>query len=85
MMAGVVLVAVLGFALALAWFGWPLALRNARQLSPSAQIPMVWPYIAVPVGGALMALYAAWLLVVAGAGRLDEFTPPVDDEMEHGR
>ncbi len=83
-MAAVVLVAILGFAVALAWFGWPLALRNAQQLSPSAQIPMVWPYVAVPVGGALMALYAAWLLVLSAAGRLDEFSLPVDDETEHG-
>ncbi len=83
-MAAVVLIAILGFAIALAWFGWPLALRNARQLSPSAEIPMVWPYVAVPVGGALMALYAAWLLAVAAAGRLDEFTLPTDDETEHG-
>jgi len=83
-MAMVVLTAILGFAVALTWFGWPLALRNARQLSPSAEIPMVWPYVAVPVGGALMALYAAWLLVVAGAGRLDELALPEDDETEHG-
>lgn len=83
-MAAVVLVAILGFAVALAWFGWPLAIRNARQLSPSAQIPMVWPYVAVPVGGALMALYAAWLLVLAAAGRLDAYALPVDDEPEHG-
>jgi len=83
-MAMVVLTAILGFAVALTWFGWPLALRNARQLSPSAEIPMVWPYVAVPVGGALMALYAAWLLIVAGAGRLDELALPEDDETEHG-
>lgn len=83
-MAMIVLLAILGFAAALAWFGWPLAMRNARQLSPSAQIPMVWPYVAVPVGGALMALYAAWLLAVAGAGRLDEFALPRDDDAEHG-
>lgn len=83
-MAMVVLAAIFGFAVALTWFGWPLALRNVRQLSPSAEIPMVWPYVAVPVGGALMALYAAWLLIVAGAGRLDELALPEDDETEHG-
>ena len=82
-MAMVVLVAILGFAVALFWFGWPLALRNASQLSPSAQIPMIWPYIAVPVGGALMALYAAWLLVLSAAGRVDTMAMPVEDETEH--
>ena len=80
-MGMVVLAAILGFALALTWFGWPLALRNAQQLSPSAQIPMVWPYVAVPVGGALMALYAAWLLVLSAAGRIDSMAGPSDDEI----
>jgi len=79
--AVVVLAAILAFAVALFWFGWPLAIRNARQLSPSAQIPMIWPYIAVPVGGALMALYAAWLLVMAAAGREPKLEA---DEAEHG-
>lgn len=79
-MAMVVLLAILGFAVALAWFGWPLALRNARQLSPSWQVPMIWPYIAVPIGGALMALYASWLLIVSATGRMDEMALPVDDE-----
>jgi len=79
-MAMVVLLAILGFAIALAWFGWPLALRNARQLSPSWQLPMVWPYVAVPVGGALMALYASWLLIVSAAGRMDALALPAEDE-----
>lgn len=79
--AMLVLAAILAFAVVLAWFGWPLALRNARQLSPSAQIPMVWPYVAVPVGGGLMALYVAWLLVLSAAGRT---LPVTEDEHEHG-
>lgn len=83
LMGMVVLLAILGFSVALTWFGWPLALRNARQLSPSAQIPMIWPYIAVPVGGALMALYAAWLLALSVAGRIDAMALPIDDETEH--
>jgi C4-dicarboxylate transporter DctQ subunit len=58
-----VLVAILGFAVALIVYGWPLALRNARQLSPSAQLPLVYAYAAVPVGGVLMALYALGLLI----------------------
>lgn len=83
-MGMVVLLAILVFAVALAWFGWPLALRNASQLSPSAQIPMIWPYVAVPVGGALMALYAAWLLTLSATGRIDAMALPIEDEAEHG-
>jgi len=78
----VVLMSILGFSVALAWFGWPLALRNASQLSPSAQVPMIWPYIAVPMGGGLMALYAAWLLVLSAAGRIDAMAPPFAEEDE---
>lgn len=40
--------------------GWDLALRNSGQLSPALEISMFYPYLAVPVGGALM-----WLVVFA--------------------
>ncbi len=69
-----VLIMVIAFAYLLMRYGWPLAMRNAKQFSPSAQIPLVYAYIAVPVGGALMALYAAWLLIVPGSA------PPVEHE-----
>jgi C4-dicarboxylate transporter DctQ subunit len=71
-----VLLMILGFAVALITYGWPLALRNAKQLSPSAQIPLVWAYIAVPVGGVLMALYALWLLVAPASA------PVADGDVE---
>ena len=54
-------------------------MRNARQLSPSAQIPLVYAYVAVPVGGVLMALYAAWLLI------FPKRAPMVQDELEELR
>ena len=62
-----VLIIILAFAIMLMEYGWPLAMRNIRQFSPSAQIPLVYAYVAVPVGGALMALYAAWLLLFPSA------------------
>ena len=58
---------VQSFAGVMTWNGWSLALRNATQLSPSAQIPMIYPYIALPVGGALVVVYALWLLFVPSA------------------
>lgn len=40
--------------------GWDLALRNSGQVSPALEVSMFYPYLAVPVGGALM-----WLVVFA--------------------
>lgn len=71
-----ILVMIFGFALALIAYGWPLALRNAHQLSPSAQIPLVYAYVAVPFGGLLMALYAAWLLI------FPKSAPVIEDDVE---
>ncbi len=71
-----VLIMILSFAVLLVMYGWPLAMRNVKQLSPSAQLPLVYAYIAVPIGGALMALYAAWLLLIPGSA------PVLDDEHE---
>lgn len=69
-------IAVLGciaaFSLLLVWKGVPVALRNARQLSPSMQIPMVWPYMAVGAGGALMLLKALALLMLPPQARAAE-------------
>lgn len=44
-------------------YGWPLALRNARQLAPASQVPMIYPYLALPVGAFLMLVQIAlsWL------------------------
>ncbi len=44
-------------------YGWPLALRNARQVAPASEIPMIYPYLALPVGAALMLVQIAlsWL------------------------
>lgn len=69
----VVLIAIVTYAAIFTWNGFPLALRNASQLSPSAQIPMIYPYIAIPVGGLLVIIYALWLLFVPSA-------PLVEDE-----
>ena len=71
-----VLVAIFAFAILLIVYGWPLAMRNIKEVSPSAQIPLVWAYAAVPVGGVLMALYAAWLLI------FPKSAPVIEDDLE---
>ena len=35
---------------------WSFAMRGAAQHSPAMDLPMIYPYLALPVGGALMAL-----------------------------
>lgn len=60
------------FAGLLIRYGFPLALRNGTELSPSAQIPMIYPYIAVPIGGVLILFYAVFLLFVPSTPRLDD-------------
>lgn len=48
--------------------GMSLALFNAAQKSPALQVPMFYPYLAVPVGAALM-------IIELLAGVLHEFFP----------
>ena len=53
-------------------YGWPLAMRNAAQVAPASGIPMIYPYLALPVGAFLMLVQIA-LTWIAG------FDPIVDD------
>jgi TRAP-type C4-dicarboxylate transport system permease small subunit len=61
------------FCVFLLVYGWPLALRNAGQLAPASRIPMIYPYMALPVGAALMLVQIA-LSWVAG------FEPEHDED-----
>lgn len=58
-----ILLAVSAFCFILIVYGWPLAVRNASQHSPTAQIPMIIPYMSVVVGGALTLLKALCLMI----------------------
>lgn len=60
-----ILLAVSAFCLILVVYGWPLALRNAAQHSPTAEIPMIIPYISVVVGGILTLVKAICLMIAA--------------------
>jgi TRAP-type C4-dicarboxylate transport system permease small subunit len=46
-----------GFFVAMIYGGQLLAIRNFAQTSLGLQIPMFYPYLAIPVGGCLMLLY----------------------------
>jgi TRAP-type transport system small permease protein len=60
-----VLLCISTFCLVLILFGWPQALRNIKQVSPSAQIPMIVPYMSVVVGGVLVLVKAVCLMIAA--------------------
>jgi TRAP-type C4-dicarboxylate transport system permease small subunit len=54
------------FALVLVIYGFPFALGAARQLSSAAQIPMIYAYLSIGVGGALMIVMCIGLLFLPG-------------------
>jgi TRAP-type C4-dicarboxylate transport system permease small subunit len=63
------------FCLFVLVYGWPLALRNAAQVAPASGIPMIYPYLALPVGAFLMLIQIA-LSWIAG------FEPDASDQDE---
>lgn len=60
----VVHLCVAGLCVALIIWGWPVALENLRQLSPAIRLPMTVPYLAIPVGAALLLINTLCLLVL---------------------
>ncbi|MXX85002.1 MAG: TRAP transporter small permease [Acidobacteria bacterium] len=72
---GVLLISAF-FCLGLAFYGARLLAVAGFQTSPALGISMIWPYLAVPVSGVLMAL-AAGVLIVSGLRR---GTAQEDDE-----
>ncbi|MEX2518064.1 MAG: TRAP transporter small permease [Paracoccaceae bacterium] len=57
---------ILIMAGALAYYGYMFAVIGGRRDSAALEIPMYYPYLAIPVGAALIAL----LLTLSRAGRL---------------
>lgn len=55
-LAPIIQLAMLAFFLLIVIKGWAFAMRGMLQVSPALQLPMVYPYLCLPVGGALMAL-----------------------------
>ena len=55
-LAPIIQLVMLAFFLLVTVKGWAFAMRGAMQVSPALQLPMIYPYMCLPVGGALMAL-----------------------------
>lgn len=60
------------FCIVVLVYGWPLALRNAHQVAPASGIPMIYPYMALPVGAVLILLQ----IVLSWFGGFDRQTAP---------
>ena len=65
------------FGLMLAWYGLPFALGARTQVSAAAQIPMIYPNLALSVGGLAIALMAIGM-VLAPVPRRDDTIRPED-------
>jgi TRAP-type C4-dicarboxylate transport system permease small subunit len=63
-------IVLVGFLAVIAAQGGKLAVLNATQKSPAMMIPMIYPYLAIPVGAALMILEMTAVLMK------DLFAPP---------
>ena len=57
------------FCLALAFYGTRLLAVARMQTSPALGVSMIWPYLAVPISGVLMAVAAGVLIVAEFRGR----------------
>ena len=57
------------FCLALAFYGMRLLAVAGLQTSPALGISMVWPYLAIPISGVLMAVAAGVLIASEIRGR----------------
>jgi TRAP-type C4-dicarboxylate transport system permease small subunit len=53
-----------GFCILLMWEGFPAAIDNMRQVSPATRIPMMIPYMAIPVGATLMLIKVLCLMIL---------------------
>ena len=55
-LAPVIQLVMLVFFIMITIKGWNFAMRGAYQVSPAMMLPMKYPYLCLPIGGALMAL-----------------------------
>lgn len=55
---------VAGFCVLLIWEGLPAAIDNMRQVSPAVRIPMTIPYLAIPVGAALILINTVSMMLL---------------------
>ena len=69
---------ILIFGAMLAWFGLPFATGAGSQVSPAAQIPMLWPNLAIFVGGVLVIVMAVGIFIAPPAPREGDVLRPED-------
>lgn len=55
-LAPLVQIATIAFLCLMCWEGWQLAWRSRFQMSPAFDLPMIYPYLTIPIGMAMMAL-----------------------------
>jgi TRAP-type C4-dicarboxylate transport system permease small subunit len=72
---GLVMLLVAAFCAVVVVFGTQLALRNWNQVSPTMNLRMFWPYLAVPTGAALMLFQSLVLGLLARDRALDGAAP----------
>lgn len=68
--------AILVIVVPYVYYGWAMALVNGRQLSSALQFPLLWIYLAIPVGAALIGavvLYQLYLLI-RGRYRAEDYS-----------
>ncbi len=72
-----VLLCIAAFCAVLCWEGFRAAIQNIDQRSPATELPMVVPYLAVPIGATLMLIKIACLaaLPATEAGNDTEIIP----------
>lgn len=56
-------IALISFALVLAYYGWILALDNINQIATGFEIPVMYIYLAVPVSAIMIILFAIELIL----------------------
>ena len=69
---------VLAFGTMLAWFGLPFATGARSQVSAAARVPMIWPNLAIFVGGVLVIVMAIGMLVAPAPPRREDRVRPED-------
>jgi TRAP-type C4-dicarboxylate transport system permease small subunit len=69
--------AVLAFLLIVLWQAWILAMSVEGQRSPALGVPMVWPYLIIPLGAGFMITQVVAIMLDSRAPR-----PPAEGRAE---
>ena len=72
------------FCLITAWLGWELALQigQMKQTSPSMQIPMMVPYLALPIGLFMASIRSLMRIIQMLMGPAEEHVEEKQEELD---